>query len=506
MPELSFGDAFSDSLHTPRPGALFVPPAVNVTPGSIAGLGAVQSPTVTAGGAPQSGKGLAANRVVFWGNAGEIMGLSNAQLDSFYAQGVRGFALDTSFLNGMGGSHTWTANPNPATWTEMQLWISQNTIVARCHARGMKTYLAFRFSNLYSDYTPLADWFDDATWNNYVLPGLYNVSGAAKNLGMDGIVFDEELYHQPATGYCTWNWNYPGNTHTEAQVRTQARARGVQMMTNILAGFPNVEIIDYATYFSEGWNELVQQVVNSAVDSWHAAVFTQVWDGMLSVNGYGAINFWDATFYKTAHITGTWDYAFQYAYGRHFAWLSRNISNWQLAAPRVNFTPFLWIDGDGGSFATPRGGPYVATQVNAFHRWGMGGFNETGNNGGTIGNFCYNPVLAFDYSGYAAGLNAADVAEVVDTQPPGLTINAVSAGQRTITGTATDNFSIQSVLWSKTGASGSAAMTWVVISGDYTNGYVWRMDWTATIPSAGAVTVTATDTKGLTTSASVTLT
>jgi hypothetical protein len=67
---------------------------------------------------------------------------------------------------------------------------------------------------------------------------------------------------------------------------------------------------------------------------------------------------------------------------------------------------------------------------------------------------------------------------------------------------------IRSVDWTNDrGGSGSAAMTWNVVSGDEDSGFTWQMDWVASeVPIAAGqncITVTATDIKGLTRSRTV---
>src|SRR5207249_3764359 len=151
---------------------------------------------------------------------------------------------------------------------------------------------------------------------------------------------------------------YPGNTHNEAAVRAKVRARGAQMMSAMVSAFPGVELLDYGTYFPEGWNALVQQQVNHAVNPYADFVQVNLWDGLTSVPGYGAIRFMDATFYKTAHLNGaTWDAALSYNINGLMAYLSRHLSNWSYAAGHINISPFAWIDGDvqrAGAFSAPR--------------------------------------------------------------------------------------------------------------------------------------------------------
>ena len=57
-------------------------------------------------------------------------------------------------------------------------------------------------------------------------------------------------------GQARWTWNYPGNTHTEAEVRAKAKQRGRQAMTAILDGFPGVEIGIYNFMQKDSWNRI----------------------------------------------------------------------------------------------------------------------------------------------------------------------------------------------------------------------------------------------------------
>ena len=62
---------------------------------------------------------------------------------------------------------------------------------------------------------------------------------------------------------------------------------------------------------------------------------------------------------------------------------------------------------------------YVAAQLAAFRKWGMG--RETAN-------FCYNGLKGFDYMPYVPALQAAAQPGVVDAEPPRLEITAPGRG------------------------------------------------------------------------------
>ena len=112
---------------------------------------------------------------------------------------------------------------------------------------------------------------------------------------------------------------------------------------------------------------------------------------------------------------------------------------------------------------------------------------------------------AFDYGPYANGMKAAARPGTVDTEPPKITIDEVTrAGDSvTVSGTATDNMGIRSVLWSAGGKHGAAQMRWSVTGGHYYSRYQWQTNWTATIaePPSQSITVVAIDIKNNTASA-----
>src|SRR5262249_17769212 len=150
----------------------------------------------------------------------------------------------------------------------LERYLHESNIVSRLHARGMTAYLGFYVVNLSNTQTPLAEWFDDASWNNDVVPAVTAVARPAHALGFDGMALDQELYPQEggsSTG--TWDWDYPGHQKSQADVRAAARARGTQFMDALAAGFPHVPLLAYASTFPETWDELVQQDVNDISDA-----------------------------------------------------------------------------------------------------------------------------------------------------------------------------------------------------------------------------------------------
>ena len=406
--------------------------------------------------------------------------MSDAQLDEWRARGIGGFVCQIQRLASLGGGQEFSADPNaPLTGPryDVQRKIRDSDIVARADARGIKLWIGIYLSNYYEHATPLKEWFDDTAWRTQLLPKLGDLAGAAHMLGFAGLAFDEEMYDGGA-----WSWNYPANTHSEAEVRAEVRARGAQMMSTVVSAFPGVDLIDYHTYFPDGWNALVQLQINHAQDAYATSTQINLWDGLTSVPGYGPIRFVDATFYKTAHLSGaTWDNAMTYNVNRLMAYFSRNLTNWTYASSRINVSPFAWIDGDvknEGAFTAPRPPAYVFDQLAAFHRWGMGG---------TFAIYAYGGLDSkFDYGPYVPGMQAAARPGIVDSQPPSVSVSQIRrAGANVIvSGTAADNMAVRRVLWSAGVKNGATAMTWSVTGGDYITGYHGHMDWTATIPAA----------------------
>jgi hypothetical protein len=436
-------------------------------------------------GTTKVGGGGAASREVMWTRCRDVVGLSDAQLDEWHRRGVGGFVCQIQYLAGLGGTQVFSADPHAAltgSSYDLQRQIRDSGIVARAAARGIKIWVGFYLGNYYNKATPLEEWFNDSAWSTQFLPQLGNLAGAAHMLGFAGLAFDEELYSG-----ATWSWDSPTNTHSEAEVRAKVTARGAQMMSTIVAAFPDVDVIDYGTYFPDSWNALVEQQVNHLNGG--SGVQINFWEGLTSVAGYGPIRFMDATFYKATQLSGaTWDTAAMYNINGSMAYLSRNLTNWDYASSRIDISPFAWIDGDvqnEGSFTAPRPPAYVATQLAAFRRWGMGG---------AFAIYSYAPLGTFDYTPYIPAMQAAAVPGTVDDTPPGITITATRRTGSTIimTGTATDNMAIRDVRWQTPTTNGAAPMTWTVTNGSWRTGYQWHMDWTATIPAPTGTTITIT--------------
>jgi hypothetical protein len=450
-----------------------------------------------------------ANGLIMWTGASDLSSMTQSQLLTWHQDGVGGFVAGVSWLSGMGGTQTFTATgTGPANGVEAQLAASQ--IVARAHALGMKVYLGFNLENYFNTQTPLAEWFNDTSWANTVIPAVNGLAGAANELGFDGIAMDGELYAQTGDAYtATWAWDYPGNTHSEQQVRAEVTLRGRQLMTAILAAFPGVQIADIDASFPATWDSYALQQDGEGSDVFATNVDVNFWDGMTSVDGYSAIRFFDEMFYKNTGLSGgtaqTWASALSYEENTLFAYFSNHFSNWSYAADRVFWSPMAWIDAGpaGASYDAPATPSYVATQLQAFSSWGMGG---------EVSDFAYAPLGSFDYSSYVGGIQAAAAPTSVDDPAPALTIGTVSpeGASATVSGTATDSYAVRVVRWSTPdGASGTAQVSWGITSGNYETGYGSESDWTVSgIPLsavASTVVITAENTHGLVSSDTVAL-
>ncbi len=288
-----------------------------------------------------------------------------------------------------------------------------------------------------------------------MLPQAANLAGAAKLLGFAGVAFDEELYKGKSGTNGTWDWNFAGNTHTEAAVRAQAKARGAQLMNALVGAYPGLDIVDIHPLMPEGWGELVQQEINGVANAYQSMVDINFWDGMTSVPGYGPIRFMDHDYNKGSGLNkSTWDTAFTYDLNRISAMFSRRLSNWAYASSRIDWGPFAWINAGPRPWEAARPPSQVAAQLAAFRKWGTGG---------AFANYAYGGInSSFDYTPYVPGLQAAATPGIVDTQPPAATVGVVSRSGATVTlsGSATDNFAVRAVRWrTATGASGAATMT-----------------------------------------------
>ena len=309
-----------------------------------------------------------ADRMVFWSGCPDLMDMKDAELERWHRRGVDGFACTIGHLFKLGGEHRFTGDLNAMSGRTQLGALSPHLEHRAPHTQARHEDVPrVLFANSLNTRTPLAEWFDDAAWSKTVLPEIKGLAAGAKALGFDGITFDQELYPQSdGRSTASWSWAYDGNTHTEAEVRSQVKARGQQIMETVLSVFPKVEILAYGSFFPDVWDELVQLEVNRDASANRDFVYIDLWDGMTIPDGYESIQFLNAIFYKTPHITdATWDTAYTYEYNRFYAMLSQRLSNWAGAADRVSETPFVWISNGSTDFEVAKDPPYVTDQLAA---------------------------------------------------------------------------------------------------------------------------------------------
>jgi hypothetical protein len=443
--------------------------------------------------------GAAADRLVFWTECERVAALTDDELDFFEDSGVDGFVCMVERLRDFGGTQDFTGEEGASLagdQFELQRTLRDREIVERAQERGMKMYLGTFLSNYNNTATPLVEWFDDQAWSQVALPRLGDLAAAAELLGFDGLAFDQELYGQrDQVATATWEWDYPGNTHSEDEVREAARQRGKQVMETVLGEFPGVELAVYHFLFPGDWNELVKREFGGVEDAAKDLLHLDFWDGMTSVEGYTAIRFYDSIFFKTPHI-GTWEAALTYDFNQVFAAFSRGFENWDYASERVHLAPFSWLNegpDETGEFDDARSPDYVSEQLEAFRKW---------SGGGEFANFVYGGLDPSQYEEYRDAMEAASSPGTVDETDPAIEIDG-SGLRRAITGTATDNLGIKAVRWQDDqGGSGVAEMQWEVLDGNADTGFEWEMRWSVPAeklsPEASELTVTAEDIKGRT--------
>lgn len=127
-----------------------------------------------------------ADRLLFWTRATEVAALSDAELDLWKGRGVGGFICMTRHLKGMGGTDDFTADrlaDLDAARYATQRSLRDSQVGRRAKERGLKMYLGCYIVDYYNTATPFKDWFDDAGWENVVIPRVRDFAAAARCYG-----------------------------------------------------------------------------------------------------------------------------------------------------------------------------------------------------------------------------------------------------------------------------------------------------------------------------------
>ena len=140
------------------------------------------------------------------------------------------------------GSRTGRAGIPDGVWTYSQCMADFSPLTA-AHPNS------YYFSNVKHNF-PLV-WFhinnglfNDADWNNWILPSYKNFAKACKDLGFEGIVIDNEIYSDSTPAYFDYSSSSPYYIgKTQQQCHMQSRLRGKQVMEAILSEFPGAAVM-----------------------------------------------------------------------------------------------------------------------------------------------------------------------------------------------------------------------------------------------------------------------
>jgi hypothetical protein len=448
-----------------------------------------------------------ADALIFWGACSKVAELSADDLNRLVANGVDGFACIAGRLRTMGGLAHFTGNAKASldgADYQLQRTLRGSPVVKLASTGRLRLYLGFKTADFFNPRTPFKEWFDDAEWSSGVLTPVRELAAAARSLGFAGVAIDQEPYPGKDGAVASWNWNYPGNTRSEQEVRAQVERRGRQLMTAMLAGYPGLELIAYNTRIAGTWADKVQEVVNNKFGVYADDIHIDLWAGLSSVQGYAAIRWFDSIVYKSPHIGRDWSVALEDNANSTYSVLSRRFPNWDYASSRLHVTPFSWISEgpNQGPFDDARAPDEVADQLAAFRDWGTGGM---------FGNFAYRGPTGFDYEPYADAMRNASTPALVDQEPPELSVMSPE-GEGTIdangdhldlAGTAHDNYAIRVVRWyDAKDRFGTAELTWEAeesLTPDRRWVTRWRISGVPISPGINRITVVAEDIKGLAT-------
>jgi hypothetical protein len=447
-----------------------------------------------------------ADRLILWTGCDEVVRLSDAALGRWTRRGVDGFVCQTGHLAGFGGVQRFTGSRTArlrGARYRLQRRLRSSPVVRRARAGELDLYLGFYTDSYYNERTPLSDWFAERQWSQKVIPRVRELTSAARSLGFAGVAIDQEPYTTSEMEAATWAWSYPGNRRSERTVREQVTQRGRQLMEAMVGAYPGLELIGYDVKLPESWAERIQAEVNGVHHAFASDVRVDLWDGLSSVQGYTAIFWMDAMFYKTAH-DGTWDTALQYNLNRIYSLLSRRFSNWSYASARLHVSPFSQIDAGPTDFERARDPGYVAEQLEEFRRWGSGG---------AFANYDYAGLGDFDYGPYEDAMRKASTPGRVDRRAPDLSLTSPADNRRAagrtldLRGVASDNFAIRAVRWyDDRGREGVAKLS----APGGIPAAEWRLRWSIedlhVPPGTTQITISAEDTKGLATLRTLTVT
>ena len=215
-----------------------------------------------------------ADGLIFWvGCEQDVVTLTDAELDEWKSRGVDGFVCMVEPPAGPGrqpGLHRRPGGGLEPSNYELQRALRDSDVVERAAARGMKMYLGVQPHQLLQ---PV-----DTAAGLVRRPRLVDSRCCRSRRRWRAPRSCSASPGSPSTRRCTrrraarqtatWSWDYPGNTHSEAEVRAQgapARGRGDGRDPRRLSRAPSSRSID--AFFPGDWRELVQEEVNGLTDT-----------------------------------------------------------------------------------------------------------------------------------------------------------------------------------------------------------------------------------------------
>ena len=179
-------------------------------------------------------------------------------------------ALTSSYLmstNFSVGSRSGRQGIQDGVWTYQQCLDSFSPLANSTGNRVTDKFSNVAHNFVFVQFRVNAGLFSDTDWD-WILESFTNFAHAAKDLGFEGIMIDNELYDNTSPGY----WNYydtngssvnhlyfTGYTMTECHL--QARLRGKQVMDAIISEFPAAPVIVLHGPYRSSW------VSNAAINS-----------------------------------------------------------------------------------------------------------------------------------------------------------------------------------------------------------------------------------------------
>ena len=293
-------------------------------------------------------------------------------------------------------------------------------------------------------------------------------------------------------------------------MRAQVRARGARMMTALLAGFPEVEVLAYATLFPGTWEDAVQLEVNgiegrAAPDGPRRPLGRDDQRGGVRRRPIPRRHLLQNAAHKGGLVGCGVLLGVQPARQRSVPQVLELVLCFE---PRVRLTVPLDQRGHHGLRTCQRTRVRRPSSSSAFSRWGMGG---------EFANFAYNGVEFFDYTPYEEAMRRFSspqrdrprrTTSASRRQQHPVVTQGSNGATAALSGAATDDLAIWVVRWSNDrGGNGTAEMEWEPGEGGSRQGLatgrmLWRIEDIPLQPGPNVLTVTAQGIKGTTSSAS----